>query len=67
MVYAASKASDQPAHKHSQIRTFASHLNVLSTSVKLLNEHDLEFLHLKGGCTSSFESTIAASNVTPHL
>ena len=27
-------------------------------SVKLLTEHDLEFLNLTGGCTSSFESTL---------
>ena len=29
VVCATSKASDQPAHMHSLIRTFASHLNVL--------------------------------------
>ena len=27
-------------------------------SVKLLTEHDLEFLSLKGGCKGSFESTL---------
>ena len=27
-------------------------------SVKLLNEHHLEFLSLKGGCTGSSESTL---------
>ena len=27
-------------------------------SVKLLTEHDLEFLSLKGGCTGSSESTL---------
>ena len=32
-------------------------------SVKLLNEHHLEFLSLKGGCTGSFESTRVK---TPH-
>ena len=26
--------------------------------VKLLTEHHLEFLSLKGGCTGSFESTL---------
>ena len=31
--------------------------------VKLLIEHHLEFLSLKGGCTGSFEST---SVKTPH-
>ena len=29
-----------------------------SVSVKLLTEHHLEFLSLKGGCTGSFESTL---------
>ena len=29
-----------------------------SMSVKLLTEHHLEFLSLKGGCTGSFESTL---------
>ena len=32
-------------------------------SVKLLIEHQLEFLSLKGGCTGSFESTRVK---TPH-
>ena len=27
-------------------------------SIKLLTEHDLEFLSLKGGCTGSSESTL---------
>ena len=27
-------------------------------SLKLLTEHHLEFLSLKGGCTGSFESTL---------
>ena len=27
--------------------------------VKLLNEHHLEFLSLKGGCRGSYESTLA--------
>ena len=46
MVYATSKASDQYAHTRILIRAFASHLDILS--VKLLTEHDLEFLSLKG-------------------
>ena len=29
-----------------------------SMTVKLLNEHHLEFLSLKGGCTGSSESTL---------
>ena len=31
--------------------------------VKLLTEHHLEFLSLKGGCTGSFESTLV---MMPH-
>ena len=53
MVCAISKASDQPAHMHSLIRVFASHL-----TVKLLTKHHLEFLSLKRGCTGSTESTL---------
>ena len=40
--------------------------------VKLLTEHHLEFLSLKGGCTGSFESTLVKmphcwkSHVTVH-
>ena len=43
-----------------------------SLTVKLLNEHDLEFLRLKGGCTGSSESTLVKmphclkSHVTTH-
>ena len=42
-------------------------------SVKLLTEHYLEFLRLKGGCTGSFESTLVKiphcwkSHVTAHI
>ena len=42
-------------------------------SVKLLTEHNLEFLSLKGGCTGSSESTLVKmphcwkSHVTAHL
>ena len=42
-------------------------------SVKLLAEHHLEFLSLKGGCTGSSESTLVKmphcwkSHVTAHL
>ena len=51
-----SKATDQPAHMHNLIRAFASRMNILS--VKLLTEHRLEFVSLKGGCTGSSESTL---------
>ena len=60
---ATSKASDQPAHKHSLIRAFACRLLEYSTSVKLLTEHHLEFLSSKGGCTDSSESTLV---IMPH-
>ena len=57
MVCRTSKASDQPAHMHSLIRAFASRFEY-SMSVKLLTEHRLEFVSLKGGCTGSSESTL---------
>ena len=50
VVYATSKASDQPAHKRSLIRAFASRY---STSDKLLIEHHLELLSLNGGYKAS--------------
>ena len=53
---ATSKGSDQPAHTRSLIRAFAS------MTVKLLTEHHLEFLSLKGGCTYSFRNTIRESS-----
>ena len=103
VVYATSKASDQPAHTRSLIRAFACRLlfcfccftpqvnsyghgrtvsspnhtfswvslnkQLTSTSctyfrlslecsmtVKLLTEHHLEFIYLRGGCTGSSES-----------
>ena len=31
--------------------------------VKLLTEHHLEFLSLKGGCTGSFESTLVKCHI----
>ena len=31
--------------------------------VKLLTEHNLEFLSLKGGCTGSFESTLVKCHI----
>ena len=33
-------------------------------SVKLLTEHNLEFLSLKGGCTGSSEYTLTSENAT---
>ena len=55
VVCATSKASDQPAHTHSLNRAFASRLSNLI--VKLLTEHHLECLSLKGCGTGSSEST----------
>ena len=49
---ATSKASDQPAHTRSLIRAF------VSISVKLLTEHNLEFLSLKEGCRGLSKSTL---------
>ena len=54
---ATNKASDQPAHTCSLIRAFDKSLDY-SMSVKLLIEHQLEFLSLKGGSTGSSESTL---------
>ena len=45
VICATNKASDQTALKYSM-------------SVKLLTEHHLEFLSLKGGCTGLSESTL---------
>ena len=55
MVWATSKASDQPAHTRSLIRAFASRFK---KNVKLLTEHLLEFLSLKRGYTGLSESTL---------
>ena len=35
--------------------------------VKLLNEHHLEFLCLKGGCRGLFESTLAKCQIVGNL
>ena len=57
-VCATNKASDQPAHTCSLIRAFANCLsNEYFMLVKLLTEHHLEFLILKGGCRGSSMST----------
>ena len=58
VVLATSKASDKPVHIRSLIRAFASRLNILRVSVKLLTEHHLDFLSLKGDCAGSSESTL---------
>ena len=36
-------------------------------TVKLLTEHNLEFLSLTGGCTGLSESTLVKSHVTAHM
>ena len=52
--------SDQPAHK----RSLSLRLSLkYSMTVKLLTEHHLEFLSLKGGCTGSSESTLANCHI----
>ena len=53
-----SKASDQPARMHSLIRAFDTKSLEYYMSVKLLTEHRLEFVSLKGGCKGSSESTL---------
>ena len=57
VVCATSKNSDRSAHTRSLIRAFAPSLEC-SMSVKLLTQHLLEVLSLKGGCTCSSESTL---------
>ena len=57
MVCVSSKGSDQPAHTRSLIRALCSSLEYYMI-VKLLSEHHLESLSLKGGCTDSSESTL---------
>ena len=57
VVYATSKASDQPAHKRSLILNHC-YTHEYSMTVKLLTEHHLEFLSLTGGCTGSAESIL---------
>ena len=52
VVCVTSKGSDQPAHQ-----SLCESLQY-SMSVKLLTEHHLEFLSLKGGCTCSSVSTL---------
>ena len=64
MVCATIKASDQPAHTGSLIRAFASRLSIHYMTVKLLTEHHLEFLSLKGEYTGSYEPTLVKM---PHL
>ena len=64
VICATSKGSDQPAHTRSLIRAFASTLEYYMT-LRLLTEHNLEFISLKGGCTGSSESTLAGPLVEP--
>ena len=54
MVCATSKASDQSAQSDQSLCLSLEY----SMSVKLVNEHHLEVLSLKGGCTCSSESTL---------
>ena len=54
----ARKASDQPAHAYAQAdQRLCLSLEYYMT-LRLLTEHHLEFLGLKGGCTGSSESTL---------
>ena len=53
VVCVTSKASDQPAQSDQSLCLSLEY----SMSVKLLTEHNLEFLLLKGGCICLFEST----------
>ena len=72
VVFATRKCSDQSAHTRSLIRALASRLTILRL-FKLLAEHHLEFLSLKGECTGLSESILVKmpycwkSHVTAHL
>ena len=59
MVCATSKGSDQPAQSDQSLCLSLEYY----MSVKLLTEHHLELLSLKGGCTGLSESTLVK---TPH-
>ena len=71
VVYATSKASDQPAHTRSLIRVFACRLNVLRVLGCWLGA--VWCLSLKGGCASSSGSALVGvphccgSRVTAHI
>ena len=54
IVCATSKGTGQPAHMHSLIRAFTSHLNILW----VLSYWRNIIRSLKGGCTGSKESTL---------
>ena len=56
VVCATSKASDQPAHKRSLVRAFASQLN----SIWVLSYW---LLSIKGGCLGSSESTLVKRHI----
>ena len=45
-------------YKHDTSKVSTTLLTYYSMTVKLLTEHHLEFLNLKGGCTGSSESTL---------
>ena len=53
VVCATSKGSDQPAHTRAVCKSLE-----YSMTVKLLTEHNLEFLSLQTGYTGSYESTL---------
>ena len=57
MVRVTSKALDQPAHMRSLIGAIAGRFEY-SMIVKLLIEHHLQFLNLKGGCGGSSGSAV---------
>ena len=61
VVCATNKGSDQPAHKSSLVRAFASRFNFMS--VKLLYEQLFYFLSLKGGGTRLSESTLSKGSI----
>ena len=65
VVCATTKTSVQPAHLRSLIRAFAN--LEYSMTVKLLTEHHLELLSLKGGCLGRSASTLVKCQIVGNL
>ena len=62
MVCATSKASDQPARMRRSDQSICKSFEY-SLNIKLLTEHHLEFLSLKGGFTGSSEFTMSKCHI----
>ena len=65
VVCATSKGSDQPAHTCSLIRAFPIRLNILT--LRLLTEHNLEFLSLKEASLACLILHLSKCNIVGNL